>query len=301
MQTIIRYLEKNDVYANNLGRIDSRYKKFQDEGPKGLMLHSAGCSQPNADVFIKNWNKSGVEKATHAFIEPDVVYQTLPWNFRGWHAGGTANNTHIGVEMTEPSTIEYTGGSSWVDLDPKATKTFVHKTYANAVKLFAALCKQYDLDPLADGVIISHAEGHDRGIASNHGDPEHIWKRFGLSMDIFRAAVAAKMRGDAVPTDEPYRVIAGAYTDAEAAKTLARSLIAGGFPARVLDAEDREVPLYRTGTVQVNTSLRIRSGPGTSYAITGKLKNGDTVTITEECKGWGRLQQGGWVCLDYIT
>ena len=34
------------------------------------------------------------------------------------------------------------------------------------------------LDPLADGVVISHKEGHDRGIASNHGDPEHLWSRF---------------------------------------------------------------------------------------------------------------------------
>ena len=296
-----RYLINNDVYTNNLGRIDNRYVTFQDEGAKGLVLHSVGTPQPKADVFIQRWNKPGVEKAAHAFIEPGAVYQTLPWNYRGWHAGGTANNTHIGVEMTEPATIKYTNGSSWVDLNPAETESFVRKTYANAVELFADLCKQLNLDPLADGVIISHKEGYKRGVASNHGDPEHIWSKFGLNMDLFRAAVAKKLCADAAPTDVRYRVIAGVYTDAEAAKTLARSLIAGGFPARVQDAADREVPLYRIGTVKVNTSLRIRSGPGTNYAITGKLKTGDRVTLGAEDNGWGELQQGGWVCLQYIV
>ena len=71
--------------------------------------------------------------------------------------------------------------------------------------------------------------------------------------------------------------------------------------ARVQDAADREVPLYRIGTVKVNTSLRIRSGPGTNYAITGKLKTGERVTLGAEDNGWGELQQGGWVCLQYIV
>ena len=46
---------------------------------------------------------------------------------------------------------------------------------------------------LADGVIISHAEGAARGIASAHADPTHLWRAFGLTMDGFRAAVAEAM------------------------------------------------------------------------------------------------------------
>ena len=291
--TIEQYLSKNDVFVNNLGRIDSRYRAFQDEGPKGLMLHSVGTAQPDATVFIRSWNKAGVEKATHAFVTADAVYQTLPWNYRGWHAGGTANNAYIGVEMTEPNTIRYTGGSSWVDLDPVATETFVRKTYANAVALFAALCRQFALDPLADGVIISHREGYQRGIASNHGDPEHLWSKFGLQMDGFRADVAAALRGG-------YRVLAGTYPDLAAAKAQARTLLTAGFSATVLEPSGNEIILTRTGTVRVNTSLNIRSGPGTGYSRAGSLKNGDTVTLIDECDGWGALLQGGWVSLDYI-
>ena len=300
MKIIKNYLTKNDVYANNLGRVDDRYKKFQDEGPKGLAIHSTGTPQPKAEVYIKSWNKPNVEKAVHAFIEPNAVYQTLPWNYRGWHAGGTANNTHIGVEMTEPSTIKYTGGSSWVDLDPKTTEAHVRATYANAVELFANLCKQFKLDPLADGVIISHAEGHKRGVASNHGDPEHIWKKFGLSMDLFRAAVAEKMREQNTEA-VLYRVQTGAFRNRKSAEELVAKLKAAGFDAIIKsEATTQEAPQYRIATVKVSSTLNVRSGAGTSYSRTGSLTNGTKVTIIEEKNGWGKLLQGGWVSLDYV-
>lgn len=57
------------------------------------------------------------------------------------------------------------------------------------------LCKKFSLEPLADGVIISHKEGHSRGIASNHGDPEYLWSQLemGYTMDTFRKAVKSAM------------------------------------------------------------------------------------------------------------
>lgn len=55
------------------------------------------------------------------------------------------------------------------------------------------------------------------------------------------------------------------------------------------------------GTVKVNTSLNIRTGPSTGYSRIGSLKNGEKITIIEENNGWGKLEQGGWVSLDYIV
>lgn len=167
---------------------------------KGLMLHSVGCSQPKASVFINSWNCASYNKAcVHGFIDGNdgTVYQTLPWNHRGWHAGGDANNTHIGVEMCEPACIKYTGGSSFTCSDTATAKAVAKRTYEAAVELFAMLCKEYGLNPLTD--IISHKEGHAKGIASNHGDPEHLWKGLGMSytMDTFRQAVKTKMSGTA--------------------------------------------------------------------------------------------------------
>lgn len=171
---------------------------------KGLMLHSVGCPQPKASVFINSWNSPSYNNAcVHGFIDGNdgTVYQTLPWNHRGWHCGsgskGSGNNTHIGVEMCEPACIKYTSGSNFTCSDKATAKAVAKRTYEAAVELFAMLCKQYNLNPTADGVIISHREGHSRGIASNHGDPEHLWNGLGMgyTMDGFRKAVKAAMNG----------------------------------------------------------------------------------------------------------
>lgn len=173
--------------------------------PQGIMLHSIGVPQPNAAVMARSYNQyqpGGRSVCVHGFIQRDgTYYQTLPYTMRAWHCGGAANATHIGIEMTEPASIAYTGyGAEWRDLNPAATEAHVRGTYAAAVELFAQLCTQYALDPLEDGVIISHAEGAARGIASAHADPTHLWRAFGLTMDGFRADVAAAMA--AKNTDE---------------------------------------------------------------------------------------------------
>ena len=190
---------------------------------KGLMLHSVGCSQPKASVFINSWNSASYDRAcVHGFIDGNdgTIYQTLPWNHRGWHAGGDANNTHIGVEMCEPACIKYTGGSSFTCSDTATARAVAKRTYEAAVELFAMLCKEYGLNPLTD--IISHKEGHAKGIASNHGDPEHLWKGLGMSytMDTFRQAVKAEMAGAATPA--PSGLQATAFKDMSEADIIAK-------------------------------------------------------------------------------
>ena len=187
MKLVESILTKNPCYTAN--------RKI---AVKGLMLHSVGCSQPKASVFINSWNSpSHNSSCVHAFIDGNdgTVYQTLPWNHRGWHAGGAANNTHIGVEMCEPACIKYTGGANFTCSDLATAKAVAKRTYDAAVELFAKLCRDYGLNPLADGVIISHSEGYKRGVASGHADPEHLWKGLGLSytMATFRSAVSAKI------------------------------------------------------------------------------------------------------------
>ncbi len=195
MRLIERFTTKNDCYQRNLAVADSRYARFQSQGPRGLMLHSVGTPQPDAKVFTDRWNKSGLEVAVHAVLQADgTVYQCLPWNYRGWHAGGAANDTHIGVEMTEPAAIRYTSGASFSCADPDSAKAHCRGTYATATELFAMLCGKYGLDPMT--AIISHAEGAAKGLASGHADPEHLWKGLGLgyTMDGFRKDVRAKLQ-----------------------------------------------------------------------------------------------------------
>ena len=191
---------------------------------KGLMLHSVGCPQPKASAFINSWNSPAHDSScVHGFIDGNdgTVYQTLPWNHRGWHCGsgskGSGNNTHIGVEMCEPACIKYTAGSNFTCSDMAMAKAVEKRTYEAAVELFAMLCKKYGLNPLEDGVIISHREGHSRGIASNHGDPEHLWTQLGMgyTMDGFRKAVKAAMGGAFSGTDGYTKIMGNAGATAE--------------------------------------------------------------------------------------
>ena len=201
MRLIERFITKNDCYRSNQAKADSRYTTFQSRGPIGLMLHSVGTPQPSAKVFADGWDVSGKEVAVHAVLQADgTVYQCLPWNYRGWHAGGSAHDTHVGVEMTEPSQIRYTGGADFTYTDLPAARAQAEGCYRTAVELFAKLCRDYDIAPSA---IISHAEGSQQGVASGHADPEHLWRGLGLNytMDTFRQDVAALL--DPVPL---YRV-----------------------------------------------------------------------------------------------
>lgn len=330
MNIIQYYSVNNDCYKNNVNKTDSRYTSFQKNGPKGLMLHSVGCSQPSAKVFANSWNKSNKEVAVHAVLQADgTVYQCLPWNYRGWHAGGNANNTHIGVEMTEPDCITYTSGSKFTCSNKTKAVAQVKGTYETAVELFAYLCKLYGLNPTADGVIISHAEGYKRGVASNHGDPEHLWNglSMGYTMDGFRKDVKAKMSGISTSTSTStstsnntsssnasstlYRVRKswtnpssqiGAYSNLSNAKAACDKAGSGYY---VFNSNGTVVyPTTSTSTTTSNSStssylikvtasvLNIRKGPGTNYAVVGSIKNGGKYTIVAESTGAGATKWG---------
>lgn len=147
------------------------------------------------------------------------------------------------------------------------------RTYEAAVELFAFLCKEYGLNPLADGVIISHKEGHARGIATNHGDPEHLWKGLGMgyTMDTFRQAVKAKMGGTTVVTP----------------------------PSNPSNPTNKNFPATPFTVQVIISDLNIRKGAGMGYATTGAYTGKGTFTITEVKDGWGKLKSGaGWIYLE---
>lgn len=236
------------------------YKAGKKITVKGLMLHSVGCPQPSASVFVKNWNNADYDRAcVHAFIDGNngKVYQTLPWNHRGWHGGGKCNDTHIGVEMCEPACIKYTSGSTFTCTDKVTARAVAQRTYDTAVALFAHLCTKYKLDPMTD--IISHKEGGVKGIASRHGDPEHLWRQLGMgyTMGTFRKAVKAAMGGDM-----PYLV---------------------KITASTLNVR-KGVGIDHPITTTVNR--------GQIYTIVGEAMRGSTK--------WGKLKSGaGWISLKY--
>lgn len=177
--------------------------------PKGIMCHSTGANNPNLKRYVgpddgllgknqynNHWNEyhpGGRQICVHAFIGKladgsVATYQTLPWNYRGWHCGGDGNNTHLSFEICE---------------DGLTNAAYFNAVYQEAVELCAYLCKMYSLAPMKDGVLICHSEGHKRGIASNHADVMHWFPKHGKSMDTFRAAVQAALGGSGGSGDTP--------------------------------------------------------------------------------------------------
>ena len=174
------------------------YQQYTRIPVRKLVLHSVGCPQPSAAVFARQWQTA--RYFAHAVLQADgTVYQVAPWDCRLMHVGA-ANAYSIGVEMTEPDCIRYTGGATFVCSDRARAVAQVTGTYNTAVELFAQLCAQFGLDPRGD--IISHAEASKLGIGTDHVDPEHLWWQLGMgyTMDGFRSDVAAAMA--AKNTDE---------------------------------------------------------------------------------------------------
>ena len=142
--------------------------------------------------------------------------------------------THISFEICE---------------DGLTDAAYFHAVYREAAELCAFLCKQYNLDPAKDGVLIGHYEGYRRGIANNHADPGHWFPRFGKSLDSFRADVKALLAGSEVPEPsapevpalaEPkklYRVQVGAYSVKANAEAMLAKLKAAGFTDAFIKTE----------------------------------------------------------------
>ncbi len=171
------------------------YRANRRNTSKGIMVHSTGANNPNLSRYIgpddgivgpnrynNHWNQPGVNKCVHAFIGKDRfgkvrAYQTLPWEWRGWHAGIIqGNNDYIGFEICE---------------DDLTDRTYFLEVYNRAVDLCAYLAREYGIEIKN---IIGHYEGFLRGVASNHADPRHWFSRFGKSMDGFRRDVTEKMK-----------------------------------------------------------------------------------------------------------
>lgn len=182
--------------------------------PKGVMIHSTGADNPNLRRYVQpddgllgknkngnSWNRPGVDKCVHAFIGKladgtVATYQTLPWEWRGWHAGGRANNTHISFEICE---------------DGLDDRDYFLQVYREAVELTAMLCQEFDLDPLENGVVICHKEGSRRGLASDHIDVEHWFPKFGKTMDDFREDVVSELEDEDMITQEQFNKMMDNY------------------------------------------------------------------------------------------
>lgn len=296
------------------------YKAGRTIAVKGIMVHSTGANNPNLKRYVgpddgllghnpnnNHWNQDRPDrqqKCVHAFIGKladgsIATYQTLPWNHRGWHAGGAANDTHIGFEICE---------------DGLTDRSYFDKVYLEAVELCAHLCKEFRL---TEKNIICHSEGARLGIASNHGDVMHWFPKHGKSMDTFREEVRKRLAagaGGTVPAAQAsgsalyyvqtgafsnktnadaqlakvkaagfeaimkragnlYRVQVGAYSQKANADTMAAKLKAAGFDTYVTTTGGTQVVAGTAPTPAqgIRTGSKVKVKPGAKTYTGGKL------------------------------
>jgi len=181
-------IKENFVYKNEC------YKANRHHKVRGIMIHSTGTNQTSLSVWHRLFNAlrpQNRQVCVHAFIGLDddgevKTMQTLPWDSVGWHSGSgflgwsqNANNTgYIGIELCEDDLSD--GG-------------YLDRVISEAADVCAFLCKKYGIDEKS---IICHAEGHRKGIASNHADVEHWFARHKKTMDAFRADVRARVTAE---------------------------------------------------------------------------------------------------------
>lgn len=281
MKVIESFLTKNPCYKTN--------RKISVQG---IALYTVGCPQPSAKVFVNNWNNEKYARAcVHAFIDGNdgLVYQTLPWNHRGWHGDANSNNTRIGIMLCEPHQIKYRTTDTFDvvgNLNDAVLAT--ERTYQSAVELCGQLCVKYNLEPMT--AIWAPDSGH--------SDPEHLWKGLGLehTMAAFRLDVVEetkRIRGlvdEGNVSEEPASVVEMPMVVAHTKDTVAEKA--------------PNAPFMRVRVVYDN--LRIRSGPGTNFATTGSYTGKGDFDIIEvqngngSKTGWGKLANGvGWISLDF--
>lgn len=181
------------------------YKAGKTIRPTGIVVHSTGANNPNLRRYVQpddgilgknaygnHWNRSGVGACVHAFIGKTqdgsiATYQTLPWDMRCWGCAsgknGSYNNSHIQFEICE---------------DALTDEAYFNAAFCEATALCAHLCNRYGI-PVQN--ICSHWEAYQAGYGSGHGDCDHWLKRFGKTMDWFRAAVQAKLDAEETGND----------------------------------------------------------------------------------------------------
>ncbi|MCD2493652.1 amidase [Lacrimispora sp. NSJ-141] len=330
------YCTKNDCYKEN--------KKLA--GVDYLIVHSPAvyptiirAQSGSGGGWYKRWNKPGVEKLVHGFIDDTGVYNFAPYTMSCWHIGNGWGNTHcIGYELCELHTAAE-----------------FKKVWDNAVSHYAELCKRFGLT--ADKVI-GHCEAHDKGIASDHSDPEPYFRRFGKSMKDFRADVQKRLSGAeskpenqpaAAPTvtktydpwahgtvihltkDDPFlNVRSGPDADQKVIRRLGNGnevdviqLYSNGWAqvnivgtrgyvnAHYLDIKTQAPAGYAEWAGRVSglggSRLNVRTGPGTSHGLLSawpKLGEGNMVSVIGESGNWYQVRIDGkyigWASKDYI-
>lgn len=177
---------------------------------------------------------------------------------------------------------------------------------SGAYKSFATDWAGYGLAQWTDSTrkknLLAYARQKSASIGNRKMQAEYLMSeletRFTAVLSILKNAKSVREASDAVllrfecpaDTGESVRQRRAAFGDSYYQKFANANVV-----------DDKEAaskpPYFRTVTASL---LNVRQSPTTSSAILRQLRKGAACTIVEEKDGWGKLSDGGWVCLDYV-
>ena len=184
--------------TDKAGRVLKRFVQPAENQTDGMAI--SGRPATRSEMLIElgknqygnDWNRPGVQACVHAFLGECAdgslaVCQTLDYTEPCWGSGsgpkGSYNGCYKGV-ATPPLYIQF----EMVE-DYNGSPEYATRLYKLGVEFCARLMLQYPTVKIPN--VIGHHEAYERGMGSEHGDPETYWRRCGLSltMDTFRADV----------------------------------------------------------------------------------------------------------------
>ena len=157
----------------------TKNRSYKSLIPQGIVVHETDNPGGTAEAHYRYFNSADRQASAHAFIDWDIILQTIPWDEQAWHAGAYANTRFIGIELCRPSKhddIKF--GAVW----EKGIWLFAH-LYVNELNI-----KEITKDNL-----LSHDEIRIRFGGTTHTDPTGYFKEYGKTVIDFRKDVQNKV------------------------------------------------------------------------------------------------------------
>lgn len=134
--------------------------------PEGIVIHSTDNPGATAIDHFNYFDSAYRGVSGHYFVDWNEIIKAVPENEVAWHAGRTANNKYLAVEMCEPK-----------DHDPQKFE----EVWKRTVWLIADICVRYGWD--VSSSVLSHREVSLRWNESTHIDPYPFFEKYNRTWD----------------------------------------------------------------------------------------------------------------------
>ena len=166
-------------------------RKMPKGKPEGIVLHSTGANNPNLKRYVNKPDICGENPYKNYFDNPTI--QGCPHIVIGKDKSGKVRAAKLlpydiccwGCGAGERGSYNYS--PAYIQIEVCEDALTDEQYFREAFTLAAQVCKRLmDTHGFPVDNIVSHKEAHALGYASNHGDPENWFSRFGKDMDWFR-------------------------------------------------------------------------------------------------------------------